>query len=131
VAVLTNDVYIDERITASYSLQGKRTNLTLSGTHSKQDYENSPQDSELSRLGLSLSRTLSGRVSANVGLSWNQQDRAANDSAQTWQGNLGLSVRLGQNTSLNMGYTYNKRDDDQPSESYEENRATLTLSYSL
>ncbi len=131
VAVLNNDVFIDERVTASYSLQGKRTNVTLSGTHSKQDYENTSQESELTRLGLNLSRSLSGRVSANAGLSWDQQDRAANDGAETWRASLGMSVKLGQRTSLNLNYTYNQRDDDQPSESYEENRASLALSFSF
>jgi len=131
VAVLNNDVFIDERVTASYSLQGKRTTLTLSGTQSKQDYENTAQDSELTRLGLSLSRTLTGRVSANAGLSWNQQDRAANDSSEIWQANLGLSVKVGRKTSLNLGYNYNKRDSDQPTNSYEENRASLALNFSF
>lgn len=131
VAILIDDVFIDERVTASYSLQGKRTTLTLSGTQSTQEYENSLQESELTRLGLSLSRSLTGNVGANVGMSWNQQDRAANDSAETWQASLGLNVSVGRGVSLSLGYTFNKRDDDQPSDSYEENRATLALTYSL
>lgn len=131
VAVLNNDVFVDERVTASYSLKGKRTNLTLSGTRSKQDYQNSPQNSELMQLGLNLSRSLSGRVSANAGMSWNQQDRAANDSAETWRANLGMSIKLGQRASVNLNYTYNQRDSDQALDDYEENRASLALNYSL
>ena len=131
VAVLTNDVYVDERFTGSYSLQGRRTTLTLSGTQSKQIYENSPKASELTKLGLSLSRSLSGKVSANAGVNWYQQDKAATASAQTWQGNIGLTVKLGRKTSMNVGYSYNKRDDDVPANSYEENRANIGLSMQL
>ena len=49
----------------------------------------------------------------------------------TWQGNLGLSIKLGRKTPMNLGYSYNKRDDDQPADSYEENRATLGMSFTL
>ena len=131
VALLVNDIYIDERFTGSYVLQGRRTTLTLSGTQSKQIYENSPQNSELTKLGLRLDRTISGKVSANVGVNWYQQDRSANTSAQTWQGHLGLTVKLGRKTSMNVGYSYNKRDDDVPANSYEENRANIGLSMQL
>ena len=68
VAVLINDVYVNERFSGSYSLKGKRTTLTLNGSQSTQSYQNSSQCSELSSLGLALSRTLSGKVSANAGV---------------------------------------------------------------
>lgn len=131
IAILIDDVFVDERFAGSWSLQGKRTTLTLSGSQSKQVYQNSPQQSELTTLGLGLTRTISGRVSANASLNWYQQDRSSSDSAETWQGTVGLSVKLGRKTSMNLSYTYNKRDDEQPANSYEENRATLGVSYTL
>ena len=131
VAVLTNDVYVDERFTGSYSLAGRRTTLTVSATQSRQIYQNSPQTSELSKLGVSLKRSLSGRVSANANLNWYQQDKAASAGAQTWRGTLGLTVKLGRKTSMNVGYTYSKRADDVPANSYVENRANIGLSMQL
>lgn len=131
VAVLNKDVFVDERFTGTYSLSGKRTTLTLSGTHSRQVYENSPDRSELTKLGVSVSRTLSGRVSTNAGLDWYQQDKSASPSAQTWQAKVGMSVKVGDKTSLNLNYSYNKRDDDNPGDSYTENRVSASVSMTL
>ena len=131
VAVLTNDIYVDQRFTGSYTLEGRRTTFTLSATHSTQVYQNSPQSSELAKLGMILTRSLSGRVRASAIVNWYQQDKAASSSAQTWQGALKLSVRLGRKTSMNVGYTYNQREDDVPANSYVENRANIGLSIDL
>lgn len=131
VAVLNNDVFVDERFTGSYALKGRRTTLTLSASLSQQSNESTTQDSELTKLGLSLSRNMSGNVSANASLNWYQQDRTSNDSAETWQANIGLRVKIGQRTTMNVGYIYNKRDGDQATANYEENRATLGLNLSL
>ena len=131
VASLNNDVFVNERFAVSYSLEGRRTKLTLSGSQSRQDYQNSSQSSELSNVRLAVSRTLSGRISANAGLSWYRQDRQSNDSADTWQGRVGVSVRLGRKTSMNLGYYYNKRDGDRAASNYEENRASLGLNFTL
>lgn len=131
VSVLSNDVFVDQRLTASYTLTGKRSTLNLSATNSKQESQSGLQESELSKLGMSVSRSLSNRISGNASVNWYQQDRADDDSAQTWQGTLGFSVNLGQRTSLNANYLYNKRDGDQASENYVENRVTLSLNYTL
>ncbi|RMG37335.1 MAG: hypothetical protein D6720_03380, partial [Gammaproteobacteria bacterium] len=131
VAILNKDVFIDERFTGTLSLKGKRTTVNFSATHSRQNYENKPDRSELTKLGVSASRSLSGRVSANASLNWYQQDQSATQSAQTWQGRVGMSVKTGPKSSLSVNYSYNQRDDDTPGESYEENRVSATFSLSL
>lgn len=131
VALLNRDIFVDERFTGSYSISGKRTTVTLSGTRSRQVYQISPDRSELTKLGLSVSRALSGRVSTNASVNWYQQDQSAANNAETWQGILGMSVKVGEKTRLAIKYSYNKRIDDQPGDSYEENRISASLSMSL
>lgn len=131
VATLTNTVFVDERITGTYTLNGKRSSLSFSATNSRQNYQDGSRDSELSKLGVSLSRSFTHRVRGSASLNWFQQDRAANDSANTLQATLGLSMSVGQRTSLSANYFYSNRDADQSSESYEENRISLGLHYTL
>lgn len=131
VAILNKDVFVDERFTGTLSLAGKRSTVTLSGTHSQQNYENSARRSELTKLGVSATRTLSGRVSANASLNWYQQDESATQTAQTWQARLGMSFKVGPKSSLSVNYSFNQRDDDRPGESYEENRVSAAFSVTL
>lgn len=131
VAILNNDFFIDERFTGTLTLQGKRTTVDFSATHSRQAYQNRPERSELAKLGVSASRSLSGRVSLNTSLNWYQQDESTTQSAQIWQGRLGMSVKTGPKSSLSVSYSYNQRDDDTPGESYEENRVSATFTLSL
>ncbi len=131
VAILQNDVFVDERFTGSYTLKGKRTTLNLSVTHSSQTYENSPQSSELAKYGVSLTRTLPGKTRLSASLNWYQQDRSASSKADTLQVLLGINHPIAAKTSLGLRYSFNRRDDDNPGSSYDENRVALTLSHTI
>ena len=55
---LNDSVIEDERLRASYSLQGRRTTLTLRVDHSKQTTQDTEEETKLMGSGISLNRSL-------------------------------------------------------------------------
>ncbi len=125
--------FVDERIAVSYSLKGKRSTLTLDGDMSDITYQDSTRKVSTMGLGASLTRTLSGKVSGNVGLNWDQQEESGtgNRESDTWRFQAGLNQRLGQKTNLRYSYSFTDRSSNQTGQSYEENKISLTLMHTL
>jgi uncharacterized protein (PEP-CTERM system associated) len=133
LATIGTSTFVDERLALSYTLKGRRTRLTLNADTSDQTFQDSTREVSLRGLGVSLSRTLSGKVSADVGLNWNQQEErgTGNRESDTWRLQAGLNQRLGQKTNLRLNYIYTDRSSNQAGQSYEENKLALTLIHTL
>ncbi|WP_260293777.1 TIGR03016 family PEP-CTERM system-associated outer membrane protein [Sedimenticola hydrogenitrophicus] len=133
LATIGTSTFVDERLALSYTLRGRRTRLTLNADTSDQTFQDSTRKVSLTGLGASLSRTLSGKVSADVGLNWNQQEESGtgNRESDTWRLQAGLNQRLGQKTNLRLNYSYTDRSSNQAGQSYEENKLALTLIHTL
>lgn len=133
LATLNTSVFVDKRLELSYTLQGRRTNLTLNGNMSDQIYQDSTREVSSHGLGATLSRTLSGKLSGDIGLNWDEQEETGtgNREIETWRLQAGISQRLGKKTNLRFNYSYTDRESNQSGQSYDENKLSLTLMHTL
>ena len=125
--------FVDERLTLSYSLKGRRTTFTLSGDMSDQTYQDSTREVSTMGLGATLRRTLSGTVSADISLNWDQQEESGtgNRESDIWRLQAGVNRQLGQKTNLRFNYSLTDRDSNQGGQDYQENRLSLILNHTL
>ncbi|MET0106806.1 MAG: TIGR03016 family PEP-CTERM system-associated outer membrane protein [Sedimenticola sp.] len=127
LAAINNSTFVNKRFDASYTLQGRRSTLTINANHSQQTYQDSTTDSEQSSIGVNATRTLSGKLSANAGLTLRTQSQNSGNDADTITIALGVDHKLGQNSSFGLKYGISDRDSDQAGSSYTENRITASL----
>ena len=128
---LSDSVIVDERVRATYSLQGRRTTLTLSGDHSKQEAQDTQEEIQLMGSGISLNRRLTKLMSSNLSFDWRREKDEDDFDTDTWRFRVNLSRELSPGSNLRFGYSHIKRDSDLPDEDYDENRLTLTLNIDL
>lgn len=128
-----NSTIVDERFALNYSLKGRRTTFNLNADISDQTYQDSTREVSGMGLGASVSRRLSGKLSGDVSLRWNELDETGtgNRETDTWRLQAGLNQRLGQKTNLRFAYSFVDRESNQAGQSYEENRLSLTLTHTL
>jgi len=130
---LNTSTFVDDRLALSYTLQGRRSTLTLNGNVSEQTYQDSSREVSSVGLGATFSRDLSGRLSGDVGLNWNQWDESGTGSRETesWRLNAGINQQLGKKTNLRFNYSYTDYESNQSGQSYDENKLSLTLMHTL
>jgi len=128
---LNSGSIIDERFETSLSVQGNRTTVTLSGSHSNQTREDNSEDGTFDDLYLNLSRSLSRTLSIYGGTTWEQDEDDNGATADTMRYYLGLSKEVGPRTSLGFNYSYSDRNSQTPDDSYKENRVYLNVTYNL
>ena len=116
---------VDERISFSWSRQGKRTTLTWSGDHSTQQPQSSRDEVVFISSSLELSRRLTSKLSFDTSVGWENQENELDEEFETWRFNMGLSRPLGSKSNISLRYTYTERDSDLPDDGYEENRVIL------
>ncbi|MBQ0719382.1 MAG: TIGR03016 family PEP-CTERM system-associated outer membrane protein [Gammaproteobacteria bacterium] len=116
---------VDERISFSWSRQGKRTTLTWSGDHSVQEPQSSREDVVFISSSLELSRRLTSKLSFDTSVDWENQENELGEEFETWRFNMGLSRPLGSKSNVSLRYTYTDRDSDLADDGYEENRVIL------
>jgi len=125
--------FVDERLALSYSLKGRRTTFTLGADMSDQTFQDSTREVSTMGVGASLRRTLSGTVSGDISLNWDQQEESGtgNRESDIWRLQAGLNRQLGQKTNLRFNYSFTDRNSNQTGQSYEENRLSLILNHTL
>lgn len=125
--------FVDERFALSYSLKGRRSTFTLSADMSDQTYQDSTREVSSRGLGASLTRTLSGTLSGNISLNWDQQEESGTGNRENdiWRLQAGINRQLGQKTNLRFSYSLTDRDSNQAGQDYQENRLSLTLMHTL
>lgn len=123
---------INERLRLGYRYTGRRTRVSLTASSSRQERLEDLDDATFSNLGFALSRTLSSTLTANLNLSLSEREGRGGDvdtfrePTETWRGSLGLSRRLGNDTTMSVRYRYTRRDSDGSFDNYTENRIILT-----
>ncbi len=133
MAAVNTSAFVDQRFSTSFIWKGRRTTLTVNGDHSTQTYEDSSLETEVLGLGLTLTRRLSGLITADANINWNETESIGtqNTSSETLRLGAGISQQLGQHTDLRLNYSYSERDSNQASQGYEENRLALTLMHNF
>ncbi len=133
ISTINNSTFVNDQLSVNYSLKGRRTTFNLTGNLSEQTYQDSTREVSTLSLGASINRKLSGKVSGDVGLNWNESEEKGTASTQsdTWRLSAGISQELGPKTNLRFNYSYTDRNSNQSTDSYEENRLSLTLNHTL
>jgi uncharacterized protein (PEP-CTERM system associated) len=125
-----NEQFLNDRFSMSYTLQGKRTTLSVNGDYTNQTSADASEASSYG-IGVSVDRNLSGLLTANAGLNFDAQTGSDDSKTDVWKLNLGLDQKLGKKTSVSLNYAHTKREADQAGDSYDENRLTLYLKHDL
>jgi len=122
---------VDERISFSWSRQGKRTTLTWRGDHSTQVPQNTLGEEVFITSNLELTRSLTSKLSFDTSVDWESQENEFDEEFETWRFNLGLSRSLSSKSNVSLRYTYTDRDSDLPDDVYKENLIVLNWRTSL
>lgn len=131
LAQINSGSFVDQRFTTSLTLQGRLTTVSVNGSYSIQTYEDSSRENKFLTLGVSINRRLSGLLSANANLNWNETESTdvLSSKSDTLRFGAGLTQQLGVGTNLLFNYTYAERNTDQIDQGYDENRLALTLTH--
>lgn len=116
---------VDERMSFSWALQGKRSSITWRGDHSTQQPQSSREEVVFISSSIELTRRLTSKLSFDAGFDWENQENELDEEFETWRFNMGLSRPLGSKSNVSLRYTYTDRDSDLPGDGYEENRVIL------
>ncbi len=124
---------LDERFTASWRFNGRRTSFGLTGSDSQQVRTEDGDEATFSSLTFTAERELGRRLSATARVGWNQREgRGENVSAfaeetRIWRGGVGVTRGLGRATSVSLAYEYVDSESDFELNDYDENRLILSL----
>jgi uncharacterized protein (PEP-CTERM system associated) len=132
VPTLGDSTLVYEMLNASYTLQGKRSTLTVSADHSKQIYQDI-LDGEQKFMGVSVAfdRTLDKKTSANANLRWQHSEAISGEEADIATLGVGLKHKLGPRTDLRLEYQRAERDSDVADDGYDENKVMVSLDFDL
>lgn len=128
---ITKGVFVNEALSLSYTLTGKRSSLTLAGSHSVQKYEDGRPDETLEKYNVSMTRKLSRKLETVAGYSLSQQQRIGTADAVTAEYSLGVTRKLSADSDLKLTYRLVDRESDDLSNDYKENRLQLSFKSSL
>lgn len=74
ISTINNSSFVSDQLSVNYSLKGRRTTLSLNGNLSEQTYQDSNREVSQFGLGASINRKLSGKISGDLGLNWNESE---------------------------------------------------------
>ncbi len=134
----TNAPILDERFTLVYSFSGRSTSIALNASHSEQTRAEDGFKDTFVSAGVSMSRSLSRRLSFNSNLTW--EDRQGDENrdgvggvfgrnSDTWRFLAGLQSSISSNTRVTLNYQYSQRNSDFSVDEYEENRLIFSIRY--
>ena len=136
-----NTPIINEQLNVRYGFNARRTGFSITASDSKQLRLADGGEANFSNLGLTMTRSLSSNLSGNLRLSWNQREGSGvgvgffGQDSESWRAGVGLNRRLGNDTTINIGYDFTDWDTNADVGSFntfntfEENRVTLSLQH--
>ncbi len=127
-ATLTDEHYVIETLNTGFTLNTRRSNLSVDAHFTRREYEVSRREGRDIGINTSWSRQLTPKTDAKVALSWqkNRADKNATEDTR-WTLSLGLSKRVTQYTSANLDYKYRRLDSTASTGEYRENQVSLSL----
>lgn len=120
-----------------YNFSARRTRFNVSARDSRQTRASDLSSGVFRNVSTSVSRTISPQLSLSLRLSWRESEGEGGvaglfgQNSQTYSGDVSLSRRVAQNTSVSLGYRYTDQRSDFALNEFEENRLTLTLSHNF
>ncbi|WP_372739346.1 TIGR03016 family PEP-CTERM system-associated outer membrane protein [Neptunomonas sp.] len=136
---ITEGLFINEVFELSYTLTGRRSSVTIGGSHSVQIYEDGRADETLEEYNISVDRRLSSRLTLDAGYTYSQQERSGVADAfrpsqaliEAHQYNLGLTRKIGVDSNLKFTYYFTDSESDDLANDYQENRLQLSVTTKL
>lgn len=128
---ITDGLFVNEAFELSYTLTGKRSSVAVGASHSVQKYESGRVSETLEKYNVSLQRSLSSLLEANVGYSVSQQRREGTEDAVTSDYSLGVTRKVSKDSNLRFTYRFIDRESQDLSNDYQENRLQLSFTTSL
>jgi len=128
-ATLTDEHYVVETLNTGFTLETRRSSLSVDAHFTRREYEVSRVTGRDIGIDVGWNRQLTPKIDTKVGLSW-QKNRADENAIEDtrWMLNLGLSRRLTPLTSANLDYNYRRlNSSDNSAGEYRENQISLTL----
>ncbi len=127
-ATLTDEFYVIETLNTGFTLKTRRSNLSIDAHFTRRGYEVSGNNGRDIGINTSWGRQLTPKTDAKVVVSWQKNRVNENVAEQTrWRLSLGLSRRLTEYTSANLGYMHSRLNSTGSTGEYEENQISLSL----
>lgn len=113
-----------------WSIQGRRTDLQISGAYSKETYATSNSDRVRDELNFNLSRALGSGWTAELSFNYDGSEFESTepDYTETTAG-LAMEYRLSRRFYFETAYTYTERGGDLSATNYSENRLWVRVRY--
>ena len=125
----TNSTILNEQFDFNYSLQGKRTNVNLTASDSRQTIQETGDEDIYRRISVNASRKLVKNISLNAGYTFDHRERGSDGiQIDTDFYTLGLTRQLSNRCSLSLNYTYSDRSSDTANDDFNQNRLSLLIS---
>lgn len=132
-----NTPILDERFTLKYRFSGRRTTITLAASDSQQSRTEDSAEGDFTNASATLTRALSPRLSANMRAHWSEREGDGDSvgrfgqRSETWRLGFGFSRRLGNDTTINLGYQFTRQESEFELNEYRENRVTLSVRHAF
>ena len=120
-----NEDYVNTQFRGAVTVVGKRTQVTLTGTVSNQDYEVSPINNDWYSASLRISRQLGSGYNASLGGNVRRSENDNNgvkSNSDTYSANFLLSKNLSPVTTVALDLLYRDYNNSNTDQSYTENR---------
>ncbi len=117
--------YVNTQFRGAVTVVGKRTQVTLTGTVSNQDYEVSPINNDWYGASLRISRQLGSGYNASLGGDVRRSEDDNNgvkSNSDTYSANFLLSKNLSPVTTVALDLLYRDYNSSNTDQSYTENR---------
>lgn len=126
---LSRDVFVTERLNASWRYQRRRNTLTLRVNRSVRSFEAEGDEDETTNLSVSASRSLSRQTRAGVNGQWQRSEftRTGGETQDFFFARAFVSHTLSPYLSGNLDYSYRQRSADGAGEDYTENSVSASL----
>ena len=127
-SISTSTAYVLQRLALEYTLQTRRSTVSLGADYETYDYELSGADEEVAECHFSWTRSLSRDASANLLLRWSDRTRGTGTATtgedvavDEYAIDLGLRRKLSDHMSTSLNYGFRDYDDGA------ENRVTVSI----
>ncbi len=127
---LTSEPFTSDYAMLGWNVQGRRTDLQISGSRSKEKYSQSGSDRIRDEFSLDLTRAFGSGWTGALSFNYDKSefDSLEPDYAESSAG-LSMSYRLSRRFYFDTAYSYSKRSGDQAASDYSENRLWVRVRY--
>jgi len=123
----TDEDFITTRMRGIVTVTGRRTNVTVTGSVSNRDYEETPRDEDTYDLTASLTRDLGSNYNASLSGSARRVESNSNSDNDTFDARFSLTKALSPRSTTALTLGYRDYNDDAPGESYTEKRIAISF----